>query len=137
MYGHPEPDMGLIRYSPGDNGKLVYPAAGKIDYYTIQEIAGRDDDLVITREGRRIGRLDTVFKKDLGILEAQIVQEDFEHFTLNLVPDATYQESTKQIIIESLKERVGDVQIEVVLMTKIPRTKMGKFRAVISKITLA
>jgi phenylacetate-CoA ligase len=130
-------DMGLVRYNLGDNGKLIHPAAGKLDYYNIQEIFGRNDDLVITREGRRIGRLDTVFKKDLGILEAQIVQEDYERFTLNLVPDATYQENTTQIIVESLKERVGEVQVEVVLMDKIPRSKMGKFRAVISRVALS
>lgn len=129
-------DMGLIRYNLGDNGRLIHPAPGKLDYYNIQEIAGRDDDMVITRDGRRIGRLDTVFKKDLGILEAQIIQEDYEYFTLNLVPDTTYQESTKFIIIESLKERVGNVRVDVVLLEKIPRTKMGKFRAVISKVTL-
>ncbi len=127
-------DMGLIRYSLGDNGKLVHPAAGKIDYFNIEEITGRDDDMVITRDGRRIGRLDTVFKKDLGILEAQIVQEDVDHFTLNLVPDEDYDDRTKQVVVASLKERVGDVNVEVVLMDKIPRTKMGKFRAVISNI---
>lgn len=128
-------DMGLIRYDLGDNGSLTHPVPGKIDFYNILEIVGRDDDLVITRDGRRIGRLDTIFKKDLAILEAQIVQDDFEHFTVNVVPDSTYGESTKLMIIESLKERVGQVEINIVLAKKIPRTGMGKFRAVISKVS--
>ena len=127
-------DMGLIRYDVGDNGKFAYPSTGKIDYYKIQQLEGRNDDLVTTRDGRRIGRLDTVFKRDLGILEAQIVQEDIGTFTIYVVPDETYEKSTSRILIESLKERVGKADVTVVPIEKIPRTRMGKFRAVISKV---
>ncbi len=130
-------DMAFIRYNLGDNGSLAYPAEGMLDYYKIKEISGRDDDLVVTRDGRRVGRLDTVFKKDLEILEAQIIQEDFENFTVNVVPDQSYSENTQVELIRNLRQRVGNVQVQVVLTDKIPRTKMGKFRSVISKVASA
>jgi phenylacetate-CoA ligase len=128
-------DMALIRYDLGDNGVLEYPGSGRLDFFNIQELLGRNDDLVITRDGRRIGRLDTVFKKDLGIVEAQIVQEDFDKFIINVVPDGNFNEGTKWALVESLKERVGDVDVNVELVNKVPRTSMGKFRAVISKVS--
>lgn len=128
-------DMALIRYNLGDHGELQYPGHGKIDYYNIVKLLGRDDDVVITRDGRRIGRLDTIFKKDLGIIEAQIVQEEVDRFTINVVPDITFNDRTKADLVSGLMERVGDVQVNVVLVDRVPRTSMGKFRAVISKVS--
>jgi phenylacetate-CoA ligase len=127
-------DMGLVRYNLGDNGKLIYPSAGRLDYFKIEKIHGRDDDMVVTRDGRRIGRLDTVFKNDLGILEAQIIQDDLEHFTIKIVPDGIYNTGMGIKIAESLRERVGDVDVKIELVNRIQKTKMGKFRAVISRI---
>lgn len=129
-------DMTLIRYDIGDSGTIGYPGKGRLDFQKIMEISGRDDDVVITRDGRRIGRLDTMFKRDLGIVEAQIVQEDLDDFTLNVVPDGTFSEQTKAHLISGLIERVGDVHVRVVLLDKVPRTRMGKFRGVISKVSM-
>lgn len=129
-------DMVLIRYDLGDNGVLRYPGSGKIDFLNIEDLFGRNDDLVITRDGRRIGRLDTVFKKDLGIIEAQIVQEELDRFTISVVPDSSFTDKTKSDLIKGLKERVGDVKVNVELVNAVPRTSMGKFRAVISKVSL-
>jgi hypothetical protein len=44
----------------------------------MDRVLGRTDDVFLSRDGRRIGRLDGVFKSDLGIIEAQVIQESVD-----------------------------------------------------------
>ena len=53
-------------------------------------IEGRADDILYTRDGRRIGRLDPIFKASLPIQEAQIVQEALDRVRVIYVPDAGF-----------------------------------------------
>jgi phenylacetate-CoA ligase len=41
----------------------------------LEGIEGRSDDVLYTKDGRRIGRLDPIVKNDLKIIEAQIIQD--------------------------------------------------------------
>lgn len=129
-------DMPLIRYKTGD--KISFSTEDKClcgrTMPVIDSIEGRMDDSVITRDGRRIGRLDPVFKADLNILEAQIIQESLMEFTLKLVPGLGFSEKDENYLVDALRERVGDVKVCVDLVDAIPRTKAGKFKAVISKV---
>src|SRR5690606_16808615 len=76
-------DMPLIRYETGDRGSLK---SGTCDcgrnLPMINEIVGRMDDVVITPDGRKIGRLDPIFKVDIPIIEAQIIQEKMDTIRL-------------------------------------------------------
>src|SRR5262249_32972322 len=74
-------DMPLVRYRVGDRGAIEENARCECERTlpVFAAIEGRIDDTLYTTDGRRIGRLDTVFKSELPIKEAQIVQE-----TLNL-----------------------------------------------------
>lgn len=131
--------MPLIRYRIGD------VARGPPRYETcecgwntpiIDEIIGRQDEVVITADGRRIPMLSyNVFKYADGIEESQIVQEAVDKFVLRVVPGERYTESQGEIVTERLKDRVGgDILVEVELLEEIPKTSAGKFRAVISKV---
>ena len=68
-------DMPLIRYRTGDCGALTGGSetckCGRT-LPVIESVDGRVDDLLYTMDGRRIGRLDPIFKGDLPIHEAQI-----------------------------------------------------------------
>lgn len=127
-------DMPLIKYELGDSGTLGRSTIDKLDYISITSIEGRTDDMVITKNGRRIGRLDPVFKKDLNIVEAQIIQETLDDFTLKIVPDKNYTDADGINIINSLKQRIGETNITINLVNHIERTNTGKFKAVVSKI---
>jgi phenylacetate-CoA ligase len=127
--------MPLIRYDVGDRGFLstedacdcgrTLPILGAIE--------GRKDDVVITRDGRRIGRLDPVFKADLPIREAQIIQERLDHIRVRYIPAPGCSKSALNSLAERLKERLGDMKIELEAVEQIPRSANGKFRSVISK----
>jgi phenylacetate-CoA ligase len=90
--------------------------------------------MVITASGTRIGRLDPVFKDNFNIIEAQIIQETYTDFTVKIVPNPVYIPENGNAIIAALRERVGNSNVTIEIVTHIPRSNTGKFKAVISNI---
>lgn len=129
------PDMPMIRYRVGDSGVLSADncSCGR-ELPVIERIDGRSDDVLITSDGRRIGRLDPVFKGDLSIREAQIIQESIGSLTVRYVPSENFSQQTLIILRERLVERMGPIEIVFDEVDQVPRTSRGKFRAVICKI---
>lgn len=130
-------DMPLIRYEIGDRGSVAPSEerckCGRALPMFVQ-VEGRMDDMILTPDGRRIGRLDPVFKGDMPIREAQIIQERLDMLRIRLVPTASYTPVQGQDIAQRLRDRVGDVEVKLEVVDSIPRTKNGKFRAVISHL---
>lgn len=130
-------DMPLIRYKVGDCGnrpdKDSVCGCGRT-LPILAAIEGRSDDLLYTSDGRRIGRLDPVFKADLPIKEAQIIQETLNRIRVKFVPSQNYTSEAGRSIIERLRERIGPIEVSMEEVAEIPRTANGKFRAVICKL---
>ncbi len=131
-------DMPLIRYRVGDHGKL---SADKCDcgrnLPLLESIDGRSDDVLITADGRQVGRLDPIFKNKLPIIEAQIIQESLTTIRIRYVPAADFTDAALRALTEAVRERLGDVEVVYERLAEIPRTSRGKFRAVISNLTPA
>jgi phenylacetate-CoA ligase len=129
-------DMPLIRYETGDRATLsAHTCECGRKLPLLESIEGRVDDVVITRDGRHIGRLDPVFKADLPIREAQIIQEDWAVLRVLYVPAATYSAQDGEMLIQRVHDRTGeDMKVILEPVTEIPRTANGKFRAVISHV---
>jgi phenylacetate-CoA ligase len=129
-------DMPLIRYATGDRGAPAVggPCACGRTLPRVQQIAGRMDDVVITPDGRHIGRLDPVFKADIPIHEAQIIQETRGRLRVKYVPAPDYTPQAGQALRRRLAERVGPLEIILEPVETIPRGANGKFRAVISRV---
>jgi len=125
----------FIRYRLGDMGALKAgscPCGSPLPL--LGHIEGRNDAVLITRDGRRIGRLDPLFKGAHGIAEAQIIQNDYDKFIIRIVPGKDYTDANGRNVITNLSHRVGKADIGVEIVEKIERTKAGKFRAVINNI---
>lgn len=125
--------MPLLRYRIGD---IAVPGSGRCDcgraFPIIEKIVGRTDDVLITPDGRRIGRLDPVFKGSKGIVEAQIVQTSPGTVTLNLVAGEGFDAKVRQVVVDELRARLGaEVSVTVVLVPEIPKGANGKFRPVV------
>ena len=133
-------DMPLVRYRVGDAGMLSTDsnicACGR-SLPRLHSLEGRSDDVLYTRAGRRVGRLDPVFKGGLPVREAQIVQETLDRVRVRFVPASGYRNSDGQTIISRLRDRMGDVEVILDSVESIPRTRNGKFRAVVCEIPMA
>ena len=130
-------DMPLIRYEIGDLGSLA-PAGRRCQcgrtLPILQSVEGRLDDVIRTRDGRRVGRLDPVFKADIPLREAQIIQERLDLVRVRIVPAKGYRARHGDAIIKGLRDRIGDMDIVLEQVDHIPRTASGKLRGVISRV---
>ena len=129
-------DMPLVRYETGDRGSLPAepePCACGRKLPRLTSVEGRSDDVLITRDGRRVGRLDPVFKATSGIREAQIIQEALSRVRVKVVPAEGFGAAHRSDLIRELRSRLGaDMEIRIETVEGIPRTAGGKFRAVVS-----
>ncbi len=104
----------------------------------IEQLDGRSDDGLITREGRRVTQIINyhVFSVLHHVKEGQIVQDTLDDYRIRLVPSEGYTpaegERAKQLFLNRLGSNVN-VTLEVV--ETIERTKNGKFRSVLCHLS--
>lgn len=130
-------DMPLIRYRVGD--RATFPAAPEPcpcgrTLPLLASIDGRCDDVLYTRDGRQVGRLDPVFKADLPIREAQIIQESLERLRVRYVPAAGFTAADGADIVRRLQDRFGAIEVVLEPVDEIARAANGKFKAVICQL---
>lgn len=128
-------DMPLVRYRVGD--RAVPGGAGCVCGRTLpilSSVDGRADDVLQTPDGRLVGRLDPVFKADLRVQEAQVVQDALDLIRVRVVPAAGFGPDDRRAITQGLQLRLGDVRVVFEEVSAISRTANGKLRSVISRL---
>jgi phenylacetate-CoA ligase len=129
--------MPLVRYEIGDSavtleGRCKCGSA----FMAVREFVGRDDDTIITPDGRAVGRIDHIFKGVVGIQECQVVQEALDLIRLVIVADAAFTRGEEETLRRNLRERLGaKVRVEISHVQQIPRSSAGKFRGVLSRLS--
>jgi len=99
------------------------------------DVDGRIEDYVVTPDGRWIGRLDHIFKEQLDVAEAQILQEDVDSIEVRVVPRAAFDGRAEAGLVKEIRSRLGEaIRIDVRRVEEIPREANGKFRAVKSTV---
>jgi len=130
--------MPLIRYPIGDMAIQAESDDCRCGLETmiLQKILGRQDDVLVTARGARVGRMSPVLK-GLPVQHAQYVQYEAGKVTLKFVPSPQFDKRLDPPrILSAIKLRLGDdTDIELQPMTSLDRGKGGKFRAVISHVT--
>lgn len=126
-------DMPLIRYRVGDRMALATTPACPCGRTmpVIAAIDGRSDDVLYTRDGRAVGRMDPVFKSRAPVLEAQIIQDALDRVRLRLVPAAGYTAADGASIADRIRDRLGDVDVQIEVLPSLPRAANGKLHAVV------
>lgn len=119
--------MPLIRYRLGDHAAWAEdencPCGNP--HPVITNLEGRMDDYVITASGRRIGRL-AGFRRSPTIHSAQLVQDSLTHAFLLVRPGINYCYRDALAIKDDILARVGELEIDIVEVTEIPKTPQGK-----------
>lgn len=129
----------LIRYEIGD---LAYSTGYKsncrceLRWPTIGRVLGRSDDLVIMRDGRKLGYLSFHSTKDLPeIREAQLIQKGYNEFVyvIALMNDRRIDKaSLERRIVGEIERRIGErIRLYFNYVSNVPRGHNGKFKSVV------
>ncbi len=126
----------LIRYRIGDVGtRAKTPCACGRAGDSFLDVDGRIEDYVMTPDGRFVGRLDHIFKEQLDIAEAQIVQETQQAVEVRVVRRRSWNDASERSLMKEIRSRLGDaIRVELVFVDAIAREANGKFRAVKSAV---
>ena len=79
--------------------------------------------------------MDHVFKDQLDVAEAQILQDEPDSLLVLMVPRSEYTDTSGRRIVRQIRSRLGEeIQVRIELVNSIPREPNGKFRAVKSEV---
>lgn len=104
----------------------------------IEKIEGRSFDIITAPNGNKIaGTFWTLTLRAIpGIDSFQIEQTSLNKLIVKIVPTSSYSKSAEQQLLEKISEKCGnEMEIRFVYTDKIPLTKSGKMRFVISALT--
>jgi phenylacetate-CoA ligase len=125
--------MPLIRYRIGDTGRLSFrrcSCGSELPF--LEEITGRVADVFRRRDGSAVPGIslaDRIVEECHEIKEFQIVQDDFEKFTLNIVKGPSYSDQSLTDFQGRIEEYMGTgLQFTVNYLATIPREASGKIR---------
>lgn len=126
----------MIRYRLGDLAAWdPEPCSCGRSMPVLKEVVGRVEDVVVGPDGRQMVRFHGIFINQPHIIEGQIIQEALDHIHVKVVPTGNFGEADIEDIVHRVQQRLGpSVKVSVEIVSSIPRTKAGKFKAVISKI---
>lgn len=128
--------MPLLRYRIGDTSNdLITNCLCKNPSQHTNQIYGRIDDVIVTPDGRRIGRIDHIFKGLTGIREAQVVQETPGSCTIKIVTTNAQNKPDEGLILANFRHRLGDeMSLTFNYVDAIERSANGKFRSVLTNL---
>lgn len=124
--------MPFIRYEVGDVGTFVkgYCRCGR-ESKILKYIDGRNEDYIITPEGRKIRRFGYIFKNTKDVKEAQIIQQKLGEIIIKIVKRENYStHDEKRIRGEIAKWISPKLKVYFEYVSKIERDQSGKFKAI-------
>lgn len=130
--------MPFIRYKIGDRGSLINKkcSCGR-GLSLIKMIEGRNNDFIVTKDGRFIHCLFFIYiiREIPGVAQFRIIQKSFDELQILIVKEPTFDTSTIKVIEEKIKKVMDEkVKIEFEFKEEIPLDKSGKYRWIISEV---
>ncbi|HNB53295.1 MAG TPA: hypothetical protein PK530_15195, partial [Anaerolineales bacterium] len=126
----------FIRYRIGDIATWdSEPCSCGRQMPILKEVVGRIEDVVVGPDGRQLVRFHGVFVNQPHVREGQIIQEALDLIRVKIVPTNGFGETDVRDISQRIQQRLGhEVKVIVEPVATIPRTKAGKFQAVVSNL---
>ena len=123
--------MPLLRWRMGDAAVCKVDSSGR---RYLDCLDGRSEDYVFLPDGRKLGKLDHVFKDTRAFREAQIKQNADYSLELRVVAPDGRAPKDEEIALRELRESGFAGPVSFHYMDVIPKTKAGKLRFVISDV---
>jgi phenylacetate-CoA ligase len=127
----------LIKYQIDDSFRFMDKPCDCGKGVGISSIEGRVDDVVLLQDGTRIGRLGVAFQGIPNLRYAQIIQENVNGISVNLVTSPGFTKAEQDLLEKKLRQRLNDllvIKFNKVQEQDIIKTNSGKFKLVISKV---
>jgi phenylacetate-CoA ligase len=137
--GFDNPAMPLVRYELNDIGTLIpnFKCPCGRNSPVLKSIDGRIESYLITADGRRIGRASSIFQDTEWIRCAQIIQDTPGRIKIKYVARRNPTRSDINFLLKQCKLRfLEQMDIELERVKDIPQEPNGKFRAIISTVSM-
>ena len=128
----------FIRYQNGDTAIFSNSNCDcGLNSQVLLNIVGRNGDCVYTPEGVSIRNFWFVFENISEAKECQIVQKELEEIVIRVVKRENYNTSVENKILLNIRQWVSpSIKVKFEYVDEIPRTKAGKFKAVVSELKI-
>ncbi len=130
----------FIRYRTGD----VVRRTGRADpggrsLGVLDAVIGRQTDFVVAPDGRIMHALALIYvlRAVPGVGQFKLIQHATDRLEVQVVPDTRWDARAEAAIVEGLRQRLGEVAIELRPVERIPPEASGKHRYVVSHVRLA
>ena len=135
-------NMPLIRYKLGDLAVMLprnkYPANRKYNFPLIEKVIGRNTDIVLLPDNRKliVHSFTGIFEYIQEIKQFKIIQKDRKSILVQYVPDEDFTKEVLTIVKVKLQKIImnDDFKIMFEEVSKIKGTKSGKPQIIESHI---
>jgi phenylacetate-CoA ligase len=133
--------MPFVRYEIGDMGVFsdeFCPCGRSLPL--MRKLVGRTSEVLVSATGRfmfgDLFHLYTRFYDLTRVKQYQIIQENPNKIVVNLIPEKDYSKKDTEVIRKGILSLMGDMDVEIRLVEKIPKSSSGKVQAVIRKFPI-
>ena len=131
--------MPFIRYKIGDRGKLAENGSCScgLPYPILEKIAGRSNDFLIGKNGKRIHSLAPIYvlRDNRKLKQFKLLQKDYDQLELQIVPAEPLSKVETQEIVQKMNRIFGRrMNVQFRFLDTIPPEKSGKYRYVVCEI---
>ncbi len=127
----------VIRYNIEDVGLFLEHRCSCGRSFPLMKITGgRKSDIIKLPDGRIISTLtlNVTLAEISGLKQYQIIQDRKDLFLVKVLKDNRFTDRTIWEIKQRLRDILGDVEINVLVVDEIPREKSGKFKPFQTKL---
>lgn len=134
--------MPLIRYKLGDLGILLpkdkYPKEREFNYPLLQQIVGRETDVVKLPSGKKliVHSFTGIFEFFEEIKQFRVIQKEINSITIEYIIGKGFKKEILEIITQELQKHIQDLNFRINYkeVKDIPSTKSGKPQIVESRL---
>lgn len=128
--GYQNKSFPFVRYYTGDLAEVIDDK--------VKRIHGREDDFVLLASGRKLLRMDHLFKGIVRIEGSQILQRSLREIEIKYLGVTELSPSDKELIYGRLRGMTNELKIKSFLrVNSLIKTKSGKVKTVIRQLNVS